>query len=124
MTERRHIKFDRLLAWAIGLGVAALAWLSGNSLEFPPELWDEFAVAARLRPPEYEFPIVWQVIVSKCIDFFGINRSVFGLKVAGPVSLGAIAIMVFYLFSGYLPQVMKSDMRRVGWGRWIVRLVT
>ena len=124
MTERRHIKFDRLLAWAIGLGVAALACLSGNSLEVPPELWDEFAVAARLRPPEYEFPIVWQVIVSKCIDFFGINRSVFGLKVAGPVSLGAIAIMVFYLFSGYLPQVMKSDMRRVGWGRWIVRLVT
>ena len=61
MENRRHIIFDRLFAWAIGIGVAILASITGNSLELPPELWDEIAVAAKLRPPEHEFPLLWQI---------------------------------------------------------------
>ena len=56
----RHTWFDRVLPWLLGAGVAALAWFTGNSLELPPELWDEIAVAAKLRPPVYEFPLFWQ----------------------------------------------------------------
>ena len=73
MDNRRHTLSDRLLAWAAGAGVAALAWISGNSTELPPELWDEIAVAAKLRPPEHEFPLLWQSILSHLIPRFGLS---------------------------------------------------
>ena len=123
MDERRHILFDRFLSCLTGVVVAALAWLAGNNCELPPELWDELSVAAGLRPPAREFPIVWQAMMSYVVGKFGINSCVAALKFAGPVSLGIVAAMVSRLFSGYLPRVMKSDMLRTVWGRWIVRVV-
>lgn len=117
----RQAWLDRALPWLLGAGVAALAWFTGNSLELPPELWDEVAVAASLRPPAHEFPIVWQNILSIVISNFGIDAGIRCLKLAGPVSLGLLAVMAFRLFAGCLPGVMKKDARRTSWGRWIVR---
>jgi tetratricopeptide (TPR) repeat protein len=122
MENRRHIIFDRLFAWAIGIGVAILASVTGNSLELPPELWDEIAVAAKLRPPEHEFPLLWQHILSYFISQFGISPCIAALKAIGPISLGLLAVMTFRLFSGYLPRIMH-DMYHSTWGRWIVRLL-
>ena len=123
MDERRHILFDRFFSCLTGVAVAALAWITGNNCELPPELWDELSVAAGLRPPEREFPIVWQAMMSYVVGHFGIDSCVSALKFAGPVSLGLVAAMASRLFSGYLPRVMKSDMLRTVWGRWIVRIV-
>ena len=123
MEERRHILFDRILSCLAGVVVAALAWFTGNNCELPPELWDELAVAAKLRPPVREFPIIWQAMMSYIIANFGIDSCVSFLKAAGPVSLGIVTAIAARLFFGYLPRVMKSDMRRAVWARWIVRLV-
>ena len=116
----RHTWFDRVLPWLLGAGVAALAWFTGNSLEFPPELWDEVAVAARIRPPAHEFPLLWQGALSLLIDAVGIGRSVEVLKILGPLSLGLLAVLVFVLFGHCLPKVMRTDMNRPSWGRRIV----
>ena len=123
MNDRRHILFDRILACLAGVVVAAFAWFTGNNCELPPELWDELAVAAKLRPPAREFPIIWQAMMSYIIGNFGIEACVSFLKAAGPVSLGVVTAIAARLFFGYLPRVMKSDMRRAVWARWIVRLV-
>ena len=123
MDDRRHILFDRILACLAGVVVAAFAWFTGNNCELPPELWDELAVAAKLRPPAREFPIIWQAMMSYVIGNFGIDACVSFLKAAGPVSLGVVTAIAARLFFGYLPRVMKSDMRRAVWARWIVRLV-
>ena len=43
---------DHAVAFALGVGVAVLAWWSGNSAELPPDLWGEISVACGLRPPQ------------------------------------------------------------------------
>ena len=102
MEERRHILFDRILSCLAGVVVAALAWFTGNNCELPPELWDELAVAAKLRPPVREFPIIWQAMMSYIIGNFGIDGCVSFLKAAGPVSLGIVTAIAARLFFGDL----------------------
>jgi tetratricopeptide (TPR) repeat protein len=114
--------FDRLFACLLGGSVAVLSLVSGNGLEFPPELWEKVAVAARLRPPEHEFPLLWQFCLSFFVDVFGIDRCLEALKILGPVSLGILSAMAYRLFSGYLPAVMRGEMNYTRWGRWIVRI--
>ena len=119
----RHTWFDRALPWLLGTGVAALAWFTGNSLELPPELWDEIAVAAKLRPPAHEFPLFWQRWLSPLIKWFGVSSVMAGIKLAGPISMGILSVLAFRFLEGCLPSVMRSDMRHSAWGRWIVRSI-
>lgn len=113
--------FDTLLAWVLGASVALFAVFSGHSLVFPPELWDEVAVASHLRPPEHAFPLLWQACLSFFIDAYGIDACVKALRLLGPASLGVLAAVAYRLFSGYLPLVMKGEMTYTRWGRRIVR---
>ena len=123
MERLRHTWFDRVLPWLLGAGVAALAWFTGNSIELPPELWDEIAVAAKLRPPVDEFPLMWQTRLAPLIEWFGISSCIEGLKIAGPVSLGALAVFAYRFFEGCVPSIMRGDMRHSASGSWIVRAI-
>ena len=123
MESLRHTWLDRALPWLLGAGVAALAWFTGNSLELPPELWDEVAVAAKLRPPVHEFPLLWQTCLAYLIEWFGISSCIEGLKIAGPVSLGALAILSYRFLEGSVPSVIRIDMRHSAAGRWIVMAI-
>ena len=124
MTGRnRQTWTDRLLAWGLGAVVAALAWFAGNSLEFPPELWDEVAVAAKIRPPLHETQLFWQCCLSRLIKWFGIAPCVEGLKLAGPVSIGLLAVLVFCFFKGAVPAAVRDIMYRTRWGRRIARAI-
>ena len=119
----RHTWFDRALPWLLGTGVAALAWFTGNSLELPPELWDEIAVAAKLRPPAHEFPLYWQRWISPLIKWFGVSSVMAGIKLAGPISMGILSVLAFRFLEGCLPAVMRTNMCYSAWGRWIVRSI-
>ena len=119
----RHTWFDRVLPWLLGAGVAALAWFTGNSLELPPELWDEIAVAAKLRPPVHEFPLFWQRWLSPLIKWFGVSSVIAGMKLAGPISMGILSVLAFRFLEGCLPVVMRTNMCYSAWGRWIVRTI-
>jgi tetratricopeptide (TPR) repeat protein len=114
---------DALLAWAAGLAVWSLAWFSGNGSEIPPELWEQTAVAAGIRPPVAEFPILWQHILSFFIGRFGIASCLAFLQALGPISLGLLTVMACGIFSGCLPEVMCRDMRGFSGGRWTSRLI-
>ena len=42
---------DHAVVFVLGIGLAVIAWLSGNSSEVPPDLWGEISVACGLRLP-------------------------------------------------------------------------
>lgn len=121
--EGRHSRIDRLLAWGAGVAVGFLAWFSGNSLEIPPELWDEISVAASLRPPCFPFPLQWQGLLSFFIGEFGISPCLSALKILGPVSLALLTVLACRLFSGLLPISVGLGARDSLAGKWIGRVL-
>ena len=123
MESRRHTWVDRTLPLLLGGGVAALAWFTGNSLELPPELWDDIAVAAKLRPPAHEFPLLWQRGLSAFINLFGIPACIGLFKIFGVLSIAALSVHAFRFFDGCIPSVAGGVMRRSSLGRWVVRAV-
>ena len=114
---------DHAVVFALGVGLAALAWFSGNSSEVPPDLWGEISVACGLRPPQTIFPCLWRILAAQLFDWIGIAKGIEVLRVAGPVGLGVCAILVFGVFDEILPETLRIRMRRKGWSRRIVRFV-
>jgi tetratricopeptide (TPR) repeat protein len=119
----RQAFIDRLAAGALGLAVAAFAWLTGNSLEFPPDLWNDVAIAAGLRPPAREFPLLWHLMAAQGVKIFGLARFVDVLRYLGPVSLGVLAYAANRFFASFLPDIMTSGVRAAPWRSTIVRLL-
>ena len=112
-----------LCALLLGIGVALFAWLSGNSSVFPPELWDEVAIAAGIRPPTGPTPGFWSFGVSQLIAFAGLDRAISTLRALGPVSLGLLASFMYLFLGEMLPLSLRQRMKKWGWSRRIVHLV-
>ena len=117
-------RFNLLFGWALGALVAALAHFTGNSQEFPPELWEGVAVASGIRPPEHMFPLLWQNILSRFIGAFGISAVIGALKVLGPISLGLLSVMLFRIFNIVLPSSFAAGAARTAAGRWLAGIIT
>ena len=114
---------DHAVVCALGIGVAVLAWLCGNSAEVPPDLWGEISVALGLRPPPTVFPGLWRCLTSLLFKGLAPAQGLFVLRLLGPVSLGVAAILTFRMFDEILPETLRLRMRRKGWSRRIVRFV-
>ena len=114
---------DHAIVFALGVGVALFAWLSGNSSEVPPDLWGEISVACGLRPPPTIFPCMWRILAAQLFDYVGIANGLDVLRAAGPLGLGIVAILVFGIFDEILPNTLRVRMRRKGWSRRVVRFV-
>ena len=111
-------------AWAIALGCvfAVLSWWWGSA-EVPPEMWEDVAVAAGLRPPVAPFPGLWHGFSSLLFRAVGLRAGLWMLRALGPLSLGLVAAAVFMVLHELLPMTLRLRMKRVGWSRFIVRLV-
>ena len=114
---------DHAVAGVLGIAIAALAWLTGNSAEVPPDLWGEISVALGIRPPTTIFPSLWRNVASLLFMLFGQHGGLFLLRLLGPVSLGLTAVLAFRMFDELLPATLRFRMRRKGWSRRIVRFV-
>ena len=114
---------DHAVVSALGVGVAVLAWLCGNSAEVPPDLWGEISVALGLRPPPTVFPGLWHCLAALLFKMVGLAPGLFALRLLGPVSLGVAAVLTFRMFDEILPETLRLRMRRKGWSRRIVRFV-
>ena len=101
MSAERSVFVRRFLALGLGVFTAALSWFSKNNFEIPPELWDDIAVAAKLRPPMYEFPLLWRILVSKAVELLGLADCLYVLKIAGACSLGLLSTLTFIFYSGF-----------------------
>lgn len=111
-------------AWAIALGgVFAALSLGWGSAEMPPDLWEDVAVAAGLRPPVAPFPGLWHCLSRMLFATFGLRRGIGILHALGPLSLGFVTAVFFMVFNELLPMTLRLRMKRVRWSRFIVRLV-
>lgn len=92
-------------------------------MEIPPDLWEDVAVAAGLRPPVAPFPGLWHCFSQMLFKTFGMVKGVWILHALGPLSLGFVTAGFFMVFNELLPQTLRLRMKRVRWSRFIVRLV-
>lgn len=115
---------SRRLYFQLGLGVftAIFSWFSKNNLEFPPELWYDLSVAAKLRPPAHVFPLLWHNILSNFIERFSLARCVSALEICGAISLGILAILTFRFFSGFITTYKKNSDSK--WHRIMALLIS
>lgn len=114
-------RFDRLLAYGLSLALALAAFFSGAGDVIPPGLWDGISVAAGIRPPQHEFPLLWHRFVSVLVGRFGIAEAVRIITVLGPVSLGLLSFVACRLFAACLPGALRRWGIGRGRGRWVVR---
>ena len=111
-----------LVATLFGVAIALLSWL-WRFPWLPPELWEDTAIAAGLRPPEALFPLLWNALVSYLFQFAGPAHAIRIIVFAGHVGLGMVAALAALIFEETLPPVLQRLVRRAGWSRWIVRAV-
>ncbi len=97
-----------ILQLGLGALIATFSWLSKNNLEFPPELWQDLSVAAKLRPPIHKFPLLWHNLLSFFIETSSLASCVEALKVFGAISLGILAILTFRFFFTFITLNKKT----------------
>ena len=113
---------DCLYVLLLGAAVAALAW-AWQFESPPPDLADSLAAAAGLRPPKEPFSLLWHYIAAPICREFGLQTAGTVLRIAGHVSLGALAILVTALFRMMLPATMRRGEHIASWWRVVVRFV-
>ncbi|MBQ6339149.1 MAG: tetratricopeptide repeat protein [Kiritimatiellae bacterium] len=110
------------LALLLGGAVAALSWWWRYAW-LPPGVWEDVAVAAGLRPPEAPFPLLWHALAGQLFRWLDAARAIRVLLLAGHCALGVAAVFFFLILDALLPKVFRGRMQRMGWSRWIVRML-
>ncbi|MGN0848039.1 MAG: hypothetical protein ACI4RA_11755, partial [Kiritimatiellia bacterium] len=115
---------DVAVAAAVAVALAALAafWSFGA---LTPELWEDAAIAAGVRPPIGPNAGVWHWLARGLFAWVGVARGLDVIRWAGPCVLGALAFLVYFLFRDLLPVAWRGEglMVRVARRRWAVRAV-
>ena len=107
---------------ALGACVAALAWLWRFDAP-PPDLLDDLACAAGLRPPVGPLNLLWQSVAAPLCRWLGLPAACEVLRAAGHVSLGVLAMIASALFEMLLPAALTRGERVAAWWRTAVRFV-
>ena len=113
---------DRLYVLLLGAVLAALAWVWGFETP-PPDLMDDLAMAAGLRPPTGPFGHLWHAVAAPLCRTLGLPAAQATLKMAGHVSLGLLAVLLASLFEMMLPASLRRGEHVAAWWRVAVRFV-
>ena len=113
---------DRLYVLLLGAVLAALAWIWGFETP-PPDLMDDLAMAAGLRPPTGPFGHLWHAVAAPLCRTLGLPAAQATLKMAGHVSLGLLAVLLASLFEMMLPASLRRGEHVAAWWRVAVRFV-
>ena len=113
---------DRLYVLLLGAVLAALAWIWGFETP-PPDLMDDLAMAAGLRPPTGPFGHLWHAVAAPLCRTLGLPAAQATLKMAGHVSLGLLAVLLAPLLEMMLPASLRRGEHVAAWWRVAVRFV-
>ena len=113
---------DRLYVLLLGAAIAALAWIWQYDTP-PPDLMDDLAAAAGLRPPAEPLSLLWQVVAAPLCRTFGLAAAETVLRILGHVSLGILAVLSVALFRMMLPVSLYRGEHVASWWRVVVRFV-
>ena len=122
MTDGRQRFLDRLYVLLLGAAIAALAWFWRFD-STPPDLMDDLAAAAGLRPPTGPLGLLWQHIAAPLCQNYGLATAEAVLRTAGHVSLGVFALLSSILLEMMLPATLLRGMHVASWWRRAVRFV-
>ncbi len=122
MTDGRQRFLDRLYVLLLGAAIAALAWFWRFD-STPPDLMDDLAAAAGLRPPTSPLGLLWQHIAAPLCRNYGLATAETVLRTAGHVSLGVFALLSSILLEMMLPATLLRGMHVASWWRRAVRFV-
>ena len=114
---------DFLLSLLLAAGTAGLMFFWA----FPgigPEMWDDVAVAAGVRPAASVVPGIWHFIASALFRNLGLNTGLDVLRMSGPVVSGLCAGMVFLLFRQILSLTSRLRLQYSPQRFLIVRLAS
>ena len=106
----------------VGVAVAALAWVWQFDA-VPPDMVDNVAAAAGLRPPAKPVSFLWHLLAMPFLRLFGVAAGETVLRVAGHVSLGVLAAVAWALLGMLLPASFRRGEHVAGWWRAAVRIV-
>ena len=106
----------------VGAAVAALAWVWQFDA-VPPDMMDNVAAAAGLRPPAKPVSFLWHLMAMPFLRLFGVSAGETVLRVAGHVSLGILAAIAWVLLGMLLPSSFRRGEHVAGWWRAAVRIV-
>ena len=113
---------NRLYVLLFGAAVAALAW-AWRFDSVPLDLMEDLAVAAGLCPPTGTTSLLWQYVAAPLCRNFDVSGAETVLRVAGHVSLGALAVLVVVLFEMLVPASLRRGEHIAWWWRAWVRFV-
>ena len=122
MTDGRQRFLDRLYVLLLGAAIAALAWFWRFD-STPPDLMDDLAAAAGLRPPTSPLGLLWQHIAAPLCRNYGLATAEAVLRTAGHVSFGVFALLSSFLLEMMLPTTLLRGMHVASWWRRAVRFV-
>ena len=122
MTDVRQRLFDRLYVLLLGAAIAAFAWVWQFD-STPPDLVNDLAAAAGLRPPTGPLALLWQQIAAPLCRNYGLVAASAILRVTGHVALGLLAVLAAVLFEMILPASLRRGEHVASWWRRSVRFV-
>ena len=122
MTDGRQRFFDRLYVLFLGAAIAALAWVWQFD-STPPDLVNDLAAAAGLRPPTGPLALLWQQIAAPLCRNYGLVTASAILRATGHVALGLLAVLAAVLFEMILPASLRRGEHVASWWRRSVRFV-
>ena len=118
MNRRGDIFFALLTGGAVALLAAFWEFRAA-----PPDLAEDLAVAAGLRPPASPFPLLWHIAAAPLCRSLGLDAAGAVLRAAGHVSLGLIAAAAMFLYGCILPSHVRRGERIAAWWRFAVRTI-
>ena len=122
MPQLRQRLFHILHALLFGAALSALAWLWQFDVQ-PPDMLDDFAAAAGLRPPAAPYGLLWQYVAGPLCRSYGIAAAESILRIAGHVAFGVLAVLSAFLMEIMLPASLLRGYPHASWWRMIVRSV-
>ena len=122
MTDGRQRLFDRRYVLFLGAAIAALAWVWQFD-STPPDLVNDLAAAAGLRPPTGPLALLWQQIAAPLCRNYGLVTASAILRATGHVALGLLAVLAAVLFEMILPASLRRGEHVASWWRRSVRFV-
>jgi len=105
-----------------GAALSALAWVWRFD-SVPPDMMEDLAVAAGLRPPAAPFGLLWQYLAGPLCRNFGLAPAELVLGLAGHVALGLVAVISVFTFEMMLPSSFLRGSHVAAWWRRLVRFV-
>lgn len=106
----------------LGATLAALSWLWRFG-SVPPDMMDDLACAAGLRPPTAPYGLLWQYAAAPLCRGMGLAEAETFLRCAGHVSFGILAVLAFFLVKMMLPASLLRGAHISSWWRRLAGLV-